>query len=174
MALVLAMRSYASRCPCWSLSFFTCSMCAQLLSDSRTIARQAPLSMGFSRQEYWSGLPCPPPGGLPHPGMEPRSPALQADSSPSEPPATLPGLTRESAISCRSARQLRHWGLAGCGLGCLGLVSLSCPSRLAWAGTPGEGFPAKPERPSPMAQAPPSLCHVCFSLTGCGGLNNAP
>ena len=44
-----------------------------------TIARQAPLSMGFSRQEYWSGLPWPPPGDRPHPGMEPaslRSPAV--------------------------------------------------------------------------------------------------
>ena len=38
-----------------------------------TVARQAPLSMGFSRQEYWSGLPCPPPGDLPHPGIEPES-----------------------------------------------------------------------------------------------------
>ena len=38
--------------------------------------------MGFSRQEYWSGLPCPPPGDLPNPGMEPRSPALQEDSLP--------------------------------------------------------------------------------------------
>ena len=42
------------------------------------MARQAPLSMGFSRQEYWSGLPFPSPGDLPNPGMEPRSPALQA------------------------------------------------------------------------------------------------
>ena len=41
---------------------------------------------GFSRQEYWSGLPCPPPGDLPNPGIEPRSPTLQADSLPSEPP----------------------------------------------------------------------------------------
>ena len=41
-----------------------------------TIARQAPLSMGCSRQEYWSGLPCPPPGDLSQPGMEPVSPAL--------------------------------------------------------------------------------------------------
>jgi len=40
-----------------------------------TAARQAPLSMGFSRQEYWSGVPCPPPGDLPDPGMEPASPA---------------------------------------------------------------------------------------------------
>ena len=46
------------------------------------VARQAPLSMGLSRQEYWSGLPCPPPGDLPHPGIEPLFPALQADSEP--------------------------------------------------------------------------------------------
>ena len=43
-----------------------------------TVARQAPLSMGFPRQEYWSGSPCPPPGDLPDPGIKPRSPALQA------------------------------------------------------------------------------------------------
>ena len=45
-----------------------------------------PLSMEFSRQEYWSGLPLPPPGDLLDPGMDPRSPALQADALPSEPP----------------------------------------------------------------------------------------
>ena len=45
-----------------------------------TLAHQAPLSMGFTRQEYWSGLPFPSPGDLPDPGMEPGSPALQADS----------------------------------------------------------------------------------------------
>ena len=50
-----------------------------------TVACQAPLSMGFSRQEYWSGLPCPSPGDLPDPGIKPASPALQA-SLPSEPP----------------------------------------------------------------------------------------
>ena len=47
-----------------------------------TVAHQAPLSMESSKQEYWSGLPCPPPGDLPDPGMEPRSPALQAGSLP--------------------------------------------------------------------------------------------
>ena len=51
-----------------------------------TAARQAPLSRGFSRQEDWSGVPCPSPGHLPDSGMEPGSPALQADSLPSEPP----------------------------------------------------------------------------------------
>ena len=52
----------------------------------RSVDCQAPGSMGFSRQEYWSGLPCPPPGNLPDPGIEPRSPSLQADSLLSEPP----------------------------------------------------------------------------------------
>ena len=58
----------------------------QLLATSRTVACQASLSMGFSRQEYWSGLPFPSLGDLPHPGIEPRSPALQPASLPSEPP----------------------------------------------------------------------------------------
>ena len=52
-----------------------------------TVAYQAPLSMGLSRQEYWSGLPFPSPGDIPNPGIEPGSPALQADSLPTE----LPG-----------------------------------------------------------------------------------
>ena len=47
------------------------------------VARQASLSVGFSRQEYWSGLPCPPPGDLPNPAIKPRAPVLQADSLPS-------------------------------------------------------------------------------------------
>ena len=54
-----------------------------LFATSWTVALQAPLSMGFSRQEYWSGLPCPPPGDLPQPGIKPASPTastLQADS----------------------------------------------------------------------------------------------
>ena len=56
-----------------------------LFATPWTVAHQAPLSMGLSRQEYWSGLPCPPPGDLLDPGMEPGSPTLQADSLPSEP-----------------------------------------------------------------------------------------
>ena len=56
-----------------------------VVSDPATVARQAPPSMGFPRQECWSGLPCPPPGDLPDPGIKPESSALQADSLPSEP-----------------------------------------------------------------------------------------
>ena len=61
----------------------------QLFATLWTVAFQAPLSMGFSRQEYCSGLLCPPPGNLPDPGIEPTSPvspALQADFLPTEPP----------------------------------------------------------------------------------------
>ena len=58
----------------------------QLFAVLWTVAHQAPLSMGFSRQEYWSGLPFPSPGDLPDPGIEPMSPALQADAKTSEPP----------------------------------------------------------------------------------------
>ena len=58
----------------------------QLFATLWTVARQAPLSLGFSRQEYWSGLPFPSPEDLPNPGIEPGSPALQADALSSEPP----------------------------------------------------------------------------------------
>ena len=55
-------------------------MSVQHLVTPWTVACQPPLSMGFSRQGYWSELPFPSPGDLPNPGIEPRSPALQADS----------------------------------------------------------------------------------------------
>ena len=60
-----------------------CSVaCVWLFATLWTVASQAPLSMGISRQEYWSGLLCPLPGNLPDPEREPASPALQADSLP--------------------------------------------------------------------------------------------
>ena len=58
----------------------------RLFAGSWTVACQAPLSMGFSRQEHWNGLPFPSPEDLPDPGTEPGSPTLQADSFLSEPP----------------------------------------------------------------------------------------
>ena len=64
------------------------------MSDSSaapwTVARQVPLPVGFPRQEYWSGLPFPSPGDLPDPGIEPGSPAFQADTLTSEPPGKPP------------------------------------------------------------------------------------
>ena len=58
----------------------------QLFATLWTLAYQASLSMGFSRQEYWSRLPFPSPGDLPDPGIEPGSPTLEADALTSEPP----------------------------------------------------------------------------------------
>ena len=58
----------------------------QLFVTLWTVAHHTPLSMKFSRQEFWSGLSCPSPGDRPNPGTEPVSPALQTDSLPSEPP----------------------------------------------------------------------------------------
>ena len=58
----------------------------RLFATPWTVAYQAPQSMEFSRQEYWSGVPFPSPGDLPNPGIELGSPALQADFLPSEPP----------------------------------------------------------------------------------------
>ena len=70
---------------------FCLTMCsaASVMSDSValwTAAHQAPLSLGFSRQEYWAGLPFPSPGDLPHPGIEPVSPALAGIFFTTQPP----------------------------------------------------------------------------------------
>ena len=63
----------------------------RLFATPWTEAYQAPPSMGFSRQEYWSGLPFPSPGDLPDPGIKPGSPAFQADALTSEPPGKSAG-----------------------------------------------------------------------------------
>ena len=69
-----------------------------------TIVIQAPLPMGFPRQEYWSGLPFSSPGDLPNPRIEPGSPALQTDSLPSEPPGK-PMITLEEGKNQTSAQK---------------------------------------------------------------------
>ena len=82
-----------------------------------TVAYQAPPSMGFSRQEYWSGVPLPSPGHLPDPGIEPRSPALQADTLQSEPPEMPVSVTGElkapgtgkSSIAATMPPKTQHW-----------------------------------------------------------------
>ena len=88
----------------WSLS---------VVSDSATpwtVAHQAPPSMGFSRQEYWSGLPFPSPADLPNPGIEPRSPTLQADALTFEPPGKPLLWTK---LSAESEKWVRLWGRLG-------------------------------------------------------------
>ena len=85
---------------CYSFSF------AQLFATARTAARQAPLSMGFSRQEYWSGSPCLSPGDLPDLGIEPRSPALQAESLLAEPAVKPSHLERVYGLVAQSCLTL--------------------------------------------------------------------
>ena len=72
---------------CWVLSTGGGGLVAKLcptLTSPWTVACQTPLCMGFSKQEYWGGLPFPSPGDLPDPGIKPGSPALQTDSLPTE------------------------------------------------------------------------------------------
>ena len=76
----LLSRIFPSHTP-WQLGVATCECSSpshvQLFLTPWTVTRQAPLSMGFPRQKYWGGLPCPPPGDLPDPGIKPGSPALR-------------------------------------------------------------------------------------------------
>ena len=72
-----------------------------LFCDPTDCSPPAPLSMGFSRQEHWSRLPCPPPGDLLNPGIKPGSPVLQADSLPSE----LPGKRMNTGVGSPSLLQ---------------------------------------------------------------------
>ena len=126
------------------------------ISDSvtpGTVAPPTPLSMGFSRQEYWSGEPFPSPGDLPNPGMEPRSPTLQVDSLPTEPP----GKTGEHGWVNMVTSQ-RPEGYDLCSIHrCLPLPWL-CPS---------------PE-PLPTAQATPGqhliLSRLCWDVSSGGFL----
>ena len=71
---------YICVCICMCVLMLSCFSRVQLFATLWTVACQAPLSIGFSRHEHWSGLPCPPPGDLPDPGIKPVSPALQDDS----------------------------------------------------------------------------------------------
>ena len=82
----------------WSFS------CVQLFAIPWTVALQAPLSMEFSRQKYWSGLPFPSPGHLPNPGIKSGSPALQANSLPSE----SPGKPLHYLVSCK-CKFFKRW-----------------------------------------------------------------
>ena len=81
----------------------------RLFATPWTVARQIPPSMGFSRQEYWSGLPFPSPGDLPDPGIKLRSPAFRADALPSEPPGNPSTLPR-GACSLGSPHHPKYFG----------------------------------------------------------------
>ena len=98
--------------------------CVQLCVTPWTVAHQAPLSMGFSRQEYWSGLPCPSPGDLPNPGIKPKSPALQVDLLLSEPPGNE--FTDYSPIQNKKfkVKKKNQYGMDPCMLSPIGHVQL--------------------------------------------------
>ena len=94
----------------------SCSVVSYSFVIPRTVIHQAPLSMGFCRPEYWSGLPFPPPGDLPDPGIKPRSLALQVDSLPSEPPGKTKniGVGSLSLLQGIFPTQESSWGLLRC------------------------------------------------------------
>ena len=87
--------------------------CVLLFATPWTVAYQASLSMGFSRQEYWSGLLFPSPGDLPDPGIKPGSPTLEADASTSEPPGkpTLMPTKKNPPRKKETTKQTERLGL---------------------------------------------------------------
>ena len=84
--------------------------CVSCLVVSDSVAFQVLLSMGFSGQEYWSGLPFPSPRDLPNPQIEPRSPALQADSLPAEPPVQFSSVAQLCPTLCDPMNHSRFMG----------------------------------------------------------------
>ena len=140
----------------------------QLFVTPWTVAHQAPLSMGFCRQEYWGGFPCPPPGDLPNLGIEPQSPAWQADSLPlalsgkpfnwaacmlncfSYVNSVIPGITAHQAPLPKGFSRQEYWSRLLCpppgNLPDPGIEPMSLMSNLCWqAGSlplapPGKSF----------------------------------
>ena len=99
-----------------------------------TIAYQAPPSLGFSRLEYWSGLPFPSPGDLPNPGIEPGSPTFQADALTSEPPGKSEALHknhRAQGVQISSVQSLSHVRLFATSWTAAHQASLSSPTPRA-------------------------------------------
>ena len=92
-----------------------CSVVSDSFATPWTIARQVSLCMGFSKQEYWRGLPFPSPGDLPNPGIKPRSSTLQVDSLPSEPP----GKPKNTGVGSLSLLQGIFWPRNLTGVSCL-------------------------------------------------------
>ena len=130
------------------LSQLPCSggagLVASVVSDSATVARQAPLSMGFSGQEYWSGQPFPSPGDLPNPGIEPRSSASQAGSLPTK---GFPGGASGKEPICQ-CRRCKRQGLDGDVLGDVG-------GWVTWVGLGGLGGVSPGWAPGRLQSFPP-------------------
>ena len=117
---------------------------------------------GFSRQEYWSGLPGPPPGNLPNPGTEPRSPGLQAFSLPSEPPGK-PKNTGVGILSKGSSRPRYRTGVSCIAGGFWSWATREAPSSASYPAIPIPGHTQRPRnccvRPSGWCGNPQLLDH---------------
>ena len=110
-------------------------MCNSLWSHVLYAARQTPLSIGFSRQEHWSELPCPPPEDLPNLGINPGCPALQADSLPSEPPGNTEDY--EKKLDLERGLDRDEWRKRGRIVHMTSKVAITDTCRLAhWSGVP--------------------------------------
>ena len=123
----------------------------RLFATPWTVACQAPLCMGFSRQEYWSGLPCPPLGDVSDPEIIPRSLSLQADSLPSEPP----GKPMNTGAGCHALLQgiIPTQGFNPCLLRLLHLQAGSLP--LGPPGTPPRAYESESKSRSVMSDSLP-------------------
>ena len=132
-----------------------------------TVSVQAPLSMGFSRQDYWSGLPFLPPGHLPDPGIKPRSPTLQADSLPSEPTGKLCWKVKVKSLS-RVRLFVTPWYVA-----CQAPPSMGFSRQEYWSGlpSPSSGYlpdpGIKPRSPtleanSFLSELPGDTCYIKY------------
>ena len=133
--------------------FLCCAVLSRLVvswlfATPWTVTARLLCPWGFSRQEYWSGLPCPPSGDLPSPGIEPRCPAVQADSLLSEPPGKLKKLDWVAYPFSRGTSWLRNWTGVSCivvrfftsrATSCLS--SLYLPVCIWWSQTPNP-FPS--------------------------------
>ena len=115
--------------PTWKYSSFSMSLscvCVLVPQSCLTLCDQAPLSIGFSRQEHWSGLPFPSPGDLPDPGIEPRFPAWQADSLLSAPPGKPLSLSSGQFSPSVLCDFLRPHGLQHAKLPCPSPTPIAC------------------------------------------------
>ena len=119
-----------------------CVLVTQLcltLCDPMDSSHQAPLSMGFSRQEYWIGLPFPSPGDLPNPGTEPGSPTLQADSLPSELQGSSYPFTNPWQLLCSPLAYFHHFKMSHRDFPGGPVVKTSSSSAGGAGSSPGQG-----------------------------------
>ena len=160
-----------------------CFSCVWLFATLWTVAHQAPLSVGFSRQEYWSGLPCPPPEDSPDTGIEPRSPdrpaaaaakSLQScltlsdpiDGSP--PGSPVPGILQARALEWVAISLSNAWKWKVKVKSLSSVRPSATPRTAAYQAPPSMGFSRQEywsEVPLPSPPDRPRDCHIEWSQT---------